>query len=138
MTVLVLDSGAVSHLGAGDAQALQDLRELAEEQLWPPVVPSVVLAESVSGRPSDDVVVHRFLKSCSVHEVLPRDKAQRAGALRTKAGCGSVVDAIVVALAEPGGTVLTEDIKDIAALAQHADRVSVMTVKPRRRAARRR
>ena len=38
---------------------------------------------------------------------------------------GSAVDALVVAIAEPGGTVLTGDRADVEALAAHADRVSV-------------
>jgi hypothetical protein len=45
--------------------------------------------------------------------------------LRYAAGRGSAVDAIVVAMAEPGGSVLTGDHGDIAALASHADGVGV-------------
>ena len=41
---------------------------------------------------------------------------------------GSAVDAIVVALAEPGGTVLTGDREDIEALAAHADGVIVQVL----------
>jgi hypothetical protein len=38
------------------------------------------------------------------------------------------VDAIVVAVAEPGGTVLTSDRADLEALATHADGVAVEVV----------
>jgi hypothetical protein len=38
------------------------------------------------------------------------------------------VDAIVVALAEPGGTVLTTDPEDLEALAAHAQRVVIERV----------
>jgi hypothetical protein len=47
------------------------------------------------------------------------------GPLRRKAHRGSAVDAIVVALAESGGTVLTSDADDLGALARHADDVTV-------------
>ncbi len=41
---------------------------------------------------------------------------------------GSAVDALVVALAEPGGTVLTSDPGDLVALAQYAHDVIVEKV----------
>jgi hypothetical protein len=40
--------------------------------------------------------------------------------LRTAAGCGSAVDAIVVAVAEPRGLVVTGDKVDLTALAANA------------------
>jgi hypothetical protein len=48
-----------------------------------------------------------------------------AAELRWRARTGSVVDALVVALAEPGGTALTGDKANIEALAAHARDVSV-------------
>ena len=48
-----------------------------------------------------------------------------AGTLRTRARTGSAVDALLVALAEPGGTVLTGDAEDLEALAAHADGVLI-------------
>jgi hypothetical protein len=45
-----------------------------------------------------------------------------------EASARSAVDAIVVALAEPGGTVLTTDPDDLEALAAHAQRVRVERV----------
>lgn len=38
---------------------------------------------------------------------------------------GSALEAVVVALAEPGGAVLGGDLKDLRALAAHADGVTV-------------
>jgi hypothetical protein len=38
------------------------------------------------------------------------------------------VDAIVVAMAEPGGTVLSGDITDLRALAAHAEDVVILRV----------
>lgn len=69
--------------------------------------------------------MNRFLKHCDVIEVLPKRVARRAGTLRLLAGRGSAVDALVVATAKPGGTVLTGDIADLRALADHADDVEV-------------
>ncbi len=98
---------------------------LKRDGLWPPLVPSVVLAESISGRQRVDANVNRFIKTCDIVEELPERIARRAGALRALAGQGSAVDAIVVATAEPDGTVLTGDLKDFQALASHANNVSV-------------
>ena len=41
---------------------------------------------------------------------------------------GSAVDALVVALAEPGGTILTDDRADIETLAAFADGVEVEVI----------
>ena len=101
---------------------------LRSDGLWPPLVPSVVLAESISGRQRNDARVNRLLKTCDIVEELPGYLARRAGMLRTLARQGSAVDAIVVAIAEPGGTVLTGDLKDIQALASHADGVNVCRI----------
>jgi hypothetical protein len=89
------------------------------------VVPSVVLTESIPGRQRSDANINRFLKTCDIIEELPDRLARRAGALRARARQGSAVDAIVVALAQPGGAVLTSDLKDLRALATHADGVHI-------------
>ena len=81
--------------------------------------------ECLSGRQHTDAVVNRFLKTCVVVDGPHERLARRAGSLRAKAGRGSAVDAVIVAMAEPGGTVVTSDIKDLAALASHAQGVSV-------------
>ena len=54
--------------------------------------------------------------------------ARRAGVLRAKAKRGSAVDAVVVALAEPGATVVTSDRADLEVLAARADRVQIVVV----------
>ncbi|MHB8594661.1 MAG: hypothetical protein ACYDB3_10100 [Acidimicrobiales bacterium] len=56
----------------------------------------------------------------------PDELARRAGILRSAAQRGSTVDALVVAMAEPGGTVLGGDLVDLRALAAHADDVTVV------------
>jgi predicted nucleic acid-binding protein len=101
---------------------------LREQGLWPPVVPSVVVAECLQGHAGRDALANRFLKTCDVVEGIPEPLARRAAALRRQARRGSAVDALVVAFAEPGGIALTSDRDDLEALAQHATRVGVEKV----------
>lgn len=61
-------------------------------------------------------------------EEIPEPLARRAAALRRRARRGSVVDALVVAFAEPGGMVLTSDPGGLSALAGYANRVGVEKV----------
>ncbi len=96
--------------------------------MWPPAVPSVVLVECLEGHAGRDALANRFLKTCDVLEEIPQPLARRAAALRRRARRGSAVDALVVAFAEPGGTVLTSDPRDLSALAGYANRVSVEKV----------
>lgn len=64
--MLVLDSGGVTRLAARNAQALALIRGLVAADLWPPVVPTVVLVECLQGRPDRDANVNRFIKTCIV------------------------------------------------------------------------
>lgn len=126
--MIVLDSGALSRLAERSDVGAGVLRRLQAEGVWPPVVPTIVIAESTSGRPHTDAAANRLLRACDVTTTLPEPVARRAGALRASARRGSVVDAVVVALAEPGGRVLTTDAKDLAVLGSHAERVVVEAV----------
>jgi predicted nucleic acid-binding protein len=123
--VLVLDSGGVSRLAERSRHALALIQALREIDAWPPVVPSVVLVECLQGHAGRDALANRFLKICDVVEVLPEKLARRAALLRRKARRGSAVDAILVALAEPAGTVVSSDPDDLGALARYADDVTV-------------
>ena len=120
-----MDSGALSRLSQRNQRAAALIGVLRREGLWPPVVPTVVVAESTSGSARTDANVNRLLKICEVDPVVPEAKARRAGELRKRARRGSVVDALVVALAEPGSTVLTADPDDLRALATNADGVDI-------------
>ncbi len=126
--MLVLDSGGFSRLSARTKTAAALIRALTDQQLWPPVVPSMVLVESLHGDPQRDANAHRFLKMCIVEPQVNERTARRAADLRRQARAGSAVDALVVALAEPDGTVLTGDRADIEALAACADNVGVEVV----------
>ena len=123
--MLVLDSGAVDALASRSTWSAARIRAFIRAGLWPPTVPAVVLVESLVGRPDRDANANRFLKTCDVAPVLPEPRARRAAELRAAARRGSAVDAIVVATAEPAGTVLTGDSGDLNALAAHSDGVRV-------------
>lgn len=123
--MLVLDSGAISRLAQRSTRALALLRSLGAAHLWPPVVPSVVLVESLQGHSGRDANINRFLKTCIIDDNVSVELARRAAQLRGLAGRGSAVDALLVAFAEPDGTVLTGDAEDLQALASHADAVGV-------------
>lgn len=126
--MFVLDSGGLSRLSQRSRRAAALIEALQSENLWPPVVPTVVLAESTSGAARTDTNINRMLKSCDVDPNVPEATARRAGYLRARARKGSAVDALLVALAEPGGTVLTGDPEDLEALATHAERVVIERV----------
>jgi hypothetical protein len=126
--VLVLDSGAVTRLAERTQQAAALILAFREEDLWPPLVLSIVLVECLQGHPGRDALANRFLKTCDIVEEVSEPLARRAALLRRLARRGSAVDALVVALAEPGGIVLTSDLGDLEALAQYAHDVRVEKV----------
>jgi hypothetical protein len=117
---LVLDSGAVTYFADGSSRARALMAAFTSEDLWPPVVPSAVLVECLTGHPEKDVQTNRFLKTCDITVTLTESTARRAAKLRTAAGCGSAIDAIVVAVAEPRGLVVIGDKVDLTALAANA------------------
>ncbi len=126
--MLVLDSGGVSRLAEPSRQSVALIFALRDEGLWPPLVPSPVLVECLEGHAGRDALANRFLKTCDIVEEISESVARRAAALRRRAGRGSAIDALVVAFAEPGGTVLTSDLQDLEALAEYAQRVKIERV----------
>ena len=126
--MLALDSGAFIRLGERSKRSLALIQEFKSAGLWPPVVPVMVLVESLQGHPGKDANSNRFLKTVLNDEVVSIEVARRAAELRRRAKRGSAVDALVVAAAEPNGTVLTGDEADITALAAYSRNVSVELV----------
>lgn len=126
--MLVLDSGGVTRLAERSKQTLALILALREAGLWPPQVPSVVLVECLQGHAGRDAIENRLLKTCDVTPSVPEALARRAALLRRLARRGSAIDALVVASAEPGGTVLTTDTDDLKALAAHAQDVDIVAV----------
>jgi len=123
--VLVLDSGSLSRLSQRNRRAAALIDALRAENLWPPVVPTVVLAESTTGAARTDANINRVLKTCDIEPMVTERTARRAGHLRARVRTGSAVDALVIAMAEPGGTVLTGDTEDLEALAVYAEDVLI-------------
>ena len=126
--MLIIDSGGVSRLAERSTRAVALIRALRDDGLWPPVAPTVVLVESLQGHSGRDATTNRFLKTCVIETLVTEQTARRAAELRRRARHGSAVAAIVVGLAEPGGTVITGDKADIEALAAHAHHVTVETI----------
>ncbi|MBX3227405.1 MAG: hypothetical protein KIT84_13710 [Labilithrix sp.] len=125
MPILVLDAGGLSRLAERSLRASSLLTALRREELWPPLVPSSVLVECLTGHPGRDANVNRLIRTCNVEERIPETIVRRAAALRFAARRGSAVDAFVVASAEPDGVVLTSDVGDLRALAAHSQGVIV-------------
>ena len=126
--MIVLDSGAVTAFARQSRSSRRTLVDTLDGDAWPAVVPTPVLIECLRGDRDRDATTNRFLKTCDVIGIIPEALARRAAELRTRARRGSAIDALVVAFAEPGGTVLTSDVGDLRALAQHADDVTVERV----------
>jgi predicted nucleic acid-binding protein len=126
--MLVLDSGGVTRLAERSKPTLALILALRQAGLWPPRVPSVVLVECLQGHAGRDALENKFLKTCDVVPNVSETLARRAALLRRLARRGSAVDALVVASAEPGGTVITTDPEDLEALAAHSQNVDVVTV----------
>lgn len=126
--MLVLDSGGVGRLAERSRQTLALILALRDQGLWPPRVPSAVLIECLEGHAGRDALENKFLKTCDIADALPEALARRAAFLRRRARRGSAIDALVVAAAEPGGSILTSDPHDLEALAVHAEGVVVVPV----------
>lgn len=118
---LVLDSGGVSALAGNRAR----LAVLRHRGAWPPEVPTVVLAESLTGDHRRDFPTNRLLRMSQVRAV-DEQCARLAAELRFRTGRAatvSAVDAVVVAWATKCADpiVLTSDPEDLGALAEAAE-----------------
>ncbi len=122
---LVLDSGALRRLAEPTAASMVLLRTLRNRGLWPALVPTVVVAETLTGDGATDRLVDAFLGCCDVREQVPLALARRAAWLRAAVGRGSSTDALLVAMAEPGGAVLVTNRPTVEAMALFADGVFV-------------
>jgi predicted nucleic acid-binding protein len=116
---LVLDSGALSALAQKDEALRVTFREALKRGATI-VVPTAVIAESLTGEGSRDARVNRFLGSTALAE-LDETLARRAAHLRhtLRARRAGTIDAIVVATADefPGTVLLTTDPNDLRPLA---------------------
>jgi len=74
----VLDSGGLSRLSERTRRAAAMIAALRDEGLWPPVVPTMVIAESTTGRPDRDANANRFLKTWTPSPAQASSTADRA------------------------------------------------------------
>lgn len=119
---LVLDAGGISALAGQRAR----LAELRRRGMWPAQVPSIVLAEALTGDHHRDFHANRLLRACQVRDVT-EPQAREAARLRTatkRPAAISAADAVVAAFAGacPDPVVVTSDSRDLAALSKHASR----------------
>ena len=120
MTV-VLDSGGVSALAGRRAR----LAELRRRGHWPPQVPTVVLAEALTGDHRRDFHENKLLGLCQIRPVT-EEHARTGARLRSKVrrpGAITATDAVVAALATtyPDAVVLTSDPSHLRALLEGTD-----------------
>ena len=113
---LILDSGGIGALAGQRAR----LAELRRRNVWPPVVPAVVMTECLTGDHRQDFHENQLLRMCRILPVT-ESIARAAALLRTSAGRASAIsatDAIVVAFAIDltGVVILTSDPVDLADL----------------------
>ena len=126
MARLILDSGAVIALAAGQARARQFVERALRDRLLI-VVPAAVVAETTRGG-ARDAPVNRILHA--VHEIPPITEAgaREAGRLLATANIpNATIDALIVAEAVLHGpsVILTGDPSDISALAANHRHVRV-------------
>ncbi|MGH3919706.1 MAG: PIN domain-containing protein [Pseudonocardiaceae bacterium] len=125
---LVLDSRAITALGRRDRQTAARITALRRRGLWPPIVPTAVLVDSLTGNRVRDGLANRTVGLSLVHP-LDEPLARRAAQLRGRARAVSAVDAIVVATAELfGAMVITGDPDGLARLSRHANGVALRPV----------
>ncbi|PZS22390.1 MAG: hypothetical protein DLM60_04665 [Pseudonocardiales bacterium] len=123
---LVLDSGAITALGRRDRQTAARIAALRQRGLWPPIVSTAVLVDSLTGNRVRDALANRTVGLSLVYP-LDEPVACRAAQFRGRARAGSAVDAIVVATAELlEALVITVNPDDLARLSQQADGVSLL------------
>ena len=125
---ILLDAGAVRRLADGSGRSVALLSTLRQRGLWPAQVPTVVVAEALSGELDPDRQVEALLRCCAVVTQIDGSVARRAAWLRAAVNQGSTADALLVALAEPGGAILVANRPSVEAMALFATGVFVERV----------
>jgi predicted nucleic acid-binding protein len=129
MARLILDSGAIITLAAGNEQARRFVQRAVRERILA-VIPAVVIAETTRGG-ARDAPVNRVIKAVDEVALVTEAVAREASRLLARArGANATIDALVVATAarrEPT-IILTGDVDDIRALAAGDPHVRVERV----------
>lgn len=127
--VVVLDAGVIDRVNA-DHEFRWVVRDLVD-QGWVPVIPTVVLAEAITGQPRD-APVNQVIKQIGL-TATPESTARLAGRLRFAVERTGVrrlpsgIDAIVAAHAAVAGAgvVFTTDLSDLRRLLSGTPRVTI-------------
>ena len=99
---------------------------LRQRGLWPPIVSTAVLVDSLTGNRVRDALANRTV-GLSLVQAVDEPLACRAAQFRGRARAGSAVDAIVVATAELlEALVITVNPVDLARLSRHANGVALL------------
>ena len=130
---VVLDSTAIWWLAREKKRSAAVIAAFATSELWPFVVPSVVLARCSPRNERDRDRLEQFLAICQVVEKLARRDANRAGQLLAGMAYAPVEDAVAVATAEAGCIVLARYTPVLDGLASLAVGVTVHPTKRKRR-----
>ena len=127
---VVFDTGALDKVAEGDEVARAVWRRLVGAG-WHSLLPSVVLAETITGRPRD-ARIDRVIGSIGAPANPDEGIARRAGALRFRAehAAPSGIDALVAAHAAHStpSVVLTGDPDDLSALLTNIAQARVIGV----------
>jgi predicted nucleic acid-binding protein len=128
---VVLDSEGLRAVARNDSDDARAVLAASTQAGIPVLVPAAVLAETLFGD-RRDARANQALKRL---RVVPITESVARSAARLKhlaglAGVASTVDAIVVATsaAVGGGVILTSDVNDIRALADHATGIRIRPV----------
>jgi predicted nucleic acid-binding protein len=129
MARLILDSGAIIALAAGNERARRFVQRAVRERILA-VIPAVVIAETTRGG-ARDAPVNQVIKAVDEVALVTEAVAREAGRLLARARvANATIDALVVATAarrEPT-IILTGDVDDIRALAAGYPHVRVERV----------
>jgi predicted nucleic acid-binding protein len=129
MARLILDSGAIIALAAGNERARRFVQRAVRERILA-VIPAVVIAETTRGG-ARDAPVNRVIKAVDEVALVTEAVAREVGRLLARARvANATIDALVVATAarrEPT-IILTGDVDDIRALAAGYPHVRVERV----------
>ena len=93
------------------------------------LIPTPVITESTTGNGVRDARTNRVIKAAGIL-VLDEPVARAAARLRNRTRSAGAIDAMVVAFGDavPGSTILTGDVRDLAALATYQNSTRIIDI----------
>lgn len=125
---IILDSGAVSAL-AQEKGSIRVALAAALKAGAHVLIPTPVITESTTGNGVRDARTNRVIKAAGIL-VLDEPVARAAARLRNRTRSAGAIDAMVVAFGDavPGSTILTGDVRDLAALATYQNSTRIIDI----------